>query len=426
MSGTSRREFLGGASALLSALGWEGCASLPERGETLPGWRPGELDLHFIYTGCGENMFYRLPDGTAILNDTGDFYRPKELAEVPLLPSAERLGGEWVDRYVSRVYAERKIDYAVFTHWHWDHVGHAEFDRPATSDEAFRHRVTSDGRKINGCLCVAEHHEFGTVFDHQYPERDTYGSADTSIRLLAPWVEERRRRGEVRVEPFRVGALDQIAMTRDPEKFRGVFSIRNLHANGKVWDGRDGVRDFAAEYVRISGETHVPQNALSLGFVMRYGKFGFYAGGDLRNENYPDGRGGVVNDEAYLGRVMGPVTVCKMGHHGAADAMSVEFVRAVRAKVYVACMWGRTQANPASLTRIVEGSRQTGERPLILPQVVTSLQRQWAEAAGWEFPHKGAVHVVVKVEPGGGAYRVYLVDARDEGMRVVAKFNGVS
>ena len=44
----------------------------PETGGTLPPWKPGELELHFIYTGCGENCFYRLPDGTAPRLDNRD------------------------------------------------------------------------------------------------------------------------------------------------------------------------------------------------------------------------------------------------------------------------------------------------------------------------------------------------------------------
>ena len=86
----------------------------PEVGSILPKWKPGELELHFIYTGCGENCFYRLPDGTAILNDVGDFYRPSDLNEIPLLPSPDRIGGEWVSRYIQRVYPEKTIDYVIF------------------------------------------------------------------------------------------------------------------------------------------------------------------------------------------------------------------------------------------------------------------------------------------------------------------------
>ena len=142
---TSRRDFLGGGAALLTALGWEGCVSVPDGEKTLPAWRPGMMDLHFIYTGRGENMFYRLPDGTSVLNDVGEFYRPSELKlGTVLLPSAERLGGDWVCRYLHRIYPEKEIDYTVFSHWHLDHVGHASWDRMEDPRGAFPWRKTPD------------------------------------------------------------------------------------------------------------------------------------------------------------------------------------------------------------------------------------------------------------------------------------------
>ena len=67
-----RREFIGGLGAGV-ALGLAGCAraggrnpaaaaSLPPPavGEKYPGWRPGELDIHFIQTGVGEQTFERI------------------------------------------------------------------------------------------------------------------------------------------------------------------------------------------------------------------------------------------------------------------------------------------------------------------------------------------------------------------------------
>ena len=93
----TRRTFLKNCAAA-GIVGTVGVAGRVEAsaGDVFPGWKPGEMDLHFIYTGSGENMFYSLPDGTSILNDTGDFFRPKDLEHTPLLPSAERVGGEWV------------------------------------------------------------------------------------------------------------------------------------------------------------------------------------------------------------------------------------------------------------------------------------------------------------------------------------------
>ena len=66
-----------------------------------------------------------------------------------------------------------------------------------------------------------------------------------------------------------MGALNQIALLRDPAKYKGEFSIRNICANGRLWDGRDGVRDFAAETVAATGSDVLPQNMLSMGFVIQ-------------------------------------------------------------------------------------------------------------------------------------------------------------
>ena len=415
----NRRDFIKNATAfgVLATTGIAKGAS-PEVGKPYPGWKPGEMDLHFVYTGCGENMFYRLPDGTSILNDTGDFYRPRESAQVPLLPSPDRLGGDWMTRYLHRVYPEKTIDYAIFSHWHLDHIGHASFDKPESPHAAYRYRTTADGRKIDGFLCVAEDFTFRRYFDHQYPARGTYNTQDTSMNLLAPWVEEQQKKGLV-VEPFKVGALDQIALQRDPARYKDVFSIRNICANGVVWDGKGGTQDLVGEYVAKTGVDRIPQNTLSLGFVVQYGKFRYWAGGDTQNippsKKNKDDPGLAYED--MVGRRVGPVTLCKMNHHGCSNAMSEEFVKAVRAQAYVACVWCPRQVSQKTLRTITAHSD-----PAIMPNLMPASRR--AEEAGEPYMKnilvQHAAHVVVKVLPGGDAYRIYLLEARDESMNVLS------
>jgi len=417
-----RRDFLEMVMASAACTGFTGCLSLDEVGAEYPGWRPGEMDLHFVYTGCGENMFYRLPDGTAILNDTGDFYRPNDLALVPLLPSADRLGGDWMTRYLKRVYPEKTIDYAIFSHWHSDHIGHAQWLTPGGAVEepsaAYRFRTTADGRKINGFLCVAEEFGFRRYFDHQYPARGTYRTQDSSLQLLAPWVEEQKKKGLI-VEPFRVGALDQIRLQRDPDRYRGIFSVRNVCANGVLWNGKEGVRDFAAEHVAATGKDKISQNTLSLGFVLQYGRFRYWAGGDV-HQKLKAKDGSTVNYEALVGERVGPVSVCKMNHHGCSDAMDEGFVRAVRAQAYVSCMWCSRQAHPKTLACLSRIGSYDGKKPFLVPNLVTPIQADPQKSGDYELSASGASHVVVKVLPGGDRYRIYLLEAADESLRVKA------
>lgn len=427
---TDRKSFIGGAvtAFALGALpSWlvkagEGL----DAADRLPPWKPGELELHFIYTGCGENMFYRLPDGTAILNDVGDAYRPKDVAYTPLLPSPDRLGGEWTSRYIQRVYGESVIDYLMFSHWHDDHIGHAGFGRKNTPDMDYRYRTTADGRKIDGFLCVAEDFGFRRYFDHQYPERGTYKSQGSCMQLVAPWVEEQKRKG-LAVEPFKVGALDQIALLRDPGKYKGVFSVRNVCANGRLWDGMDGVRDYAAETVAATGVVSLPQNMLSMGFVIQYGRFRYWTGGDIQPSFRKQGfstKDGPVNYEAEVGRRVGPVTVCKTNHHGCGDAMCADFIRSVRAQAYITNVWSHWHVDKGTMERMSSRELHPDFDPLIIPNFMPTDRaekfRDMPFMKNVPPETKDGVHVVVKVAPGGETYWIYLVDARDESMRVRA------
>lgn len=420
---STRRTFIKScaAASFAGAFGITGRAEAGA-GDIYPGWKPGELDLHFVYTGCGENMFYRLPDGTAILNDTGDFYRPRDLANVPLLPSPERLGGEWMSRYVQRVYQEKVIDYLMFSHWHGDHIGHSTFDRKETPGASFRYKTLADGTRINGFLCVAQNFGFKRYFDHQYPNKGMYGGNDSCIKLVSDWLAVQKGKGLV-CEPFKVGALNQIALQRDPGKYPN-FSIRNICANGRLWDGKDGERDLVGEYVAQTGAKRIAENTLSLGFVMQYGKFRFWSGGDTQNIPKSKKSPGLAYED-MVGERVGPVTLCKMNHHGCSNAMSEAFVRAVRAQAYVSCIWCPGQVVEQTLSRMASREIHAGFDPLILPNLMPKCQAERYQGRDFmkNIATKGPAHVVVKVLPGGDAYRVYLLEAHDESMRILDRFD---
>jgi hypothetical protein len=44
-----------------------------------------------------------------------------------------------------------------------------------------------------------------------------------------------------------------VAMACDAPKYKDIFSIRNLCANGVAWDGKNGARDYIASHEKAPG-----------------------------------------------------------------------------------------------------------------------------------------------------------------------------
>ena len=388
----------------------------PEIGKPLALWRQGELDLHFVYTGRGENMFYRFPDGTTMVNDTGDFYRPKEVKNIPWHPRRDFLGGEVMARYLERHLSSPSIDYAVVSHWHTDHVGNPDLGC----------RTAKDGRRICGLALLGEKYAFKNYFDHQYPDLGKYGSEDKSLSMMREFLEAKKKEG-LHCEKFRPGALNQIRLVNDKDGcYRNSFSIRNVCANGVCWTGGEECVDYAAIHVKAAGkEVKINQNLLSMGFVVQYGKFRYWAGGDVSGF-LKDADGRPFNYEAVVGKSVGPVTVCKTNHHAWKDAMVKEFVEEVKAAAYITNLWCPHHIQDCNMQHISSRKLYSGER-LVFPTFVPELPKQkWPDAPWWRDIVPGGGHVVVRVAPGGETYKIYQLESKDESQRVKAVFAGVS
>ena len=398
----SRRDFLGcmastGVFAALPALGSAARA-------VYPGWKPGELDIHCIQTGCGEQTFFIFPDGTTMLLDCGDMYRPQYLMNVPRQPGPERLGGEWVSRYVQRLIPQRTIDYFVLTHWHADHCG----------GPSLRSECAADGRRVCGITRFAEDFAIRHYFDHQYPRSGVYASSQDSdaLEMRRAWIPLMHDRCGMQPHAFEVGARNQIKMLgSDAAKYEKAFSIRNLHANCVYWDGKGGTVDYAPEYMRQRPEMNgtIAENALSLGFRLDYGKFSAYFGGDI---DYPD-------YEDRLASVIGKVNVCKMNHHGCPTSMGRELCRQLAPQLYLACIWSPNQITDINLVNMTSRELYPGPRYLC-PGYLPKVKKR--EYAGRDFmndylPVQG--HTVVKVAPGGASWEFFVLTVEDESMTVL-------
>ena len=388
-----------------------------EIGKPYVGWKEGELDLHFISTGVGENAFHIFPDGTTMLLDAGDWNIQAYKDGVPIVPNDSRRPGEWIARYISRVRPGLEtIDYVMASHFHTDHIGDggAGLRKKGLAGDA--------DYMISGISHVGEYYKYGVAFDRGYPTYDqpTTWAPKERENLVKFWNYAEKELGLKR-EEFIVGALDQIKLKRDPEKYD--FHVRNIARNGVVWggEGKENV-DFFSLYPK-NRETQKNENTRSLALVVNYGAFRFYTGGDASGVIL-DNEGKNADFEGAIGRAVGPVDVCKANHHSYLDSTPKTFVNAVQARAYVVCVWDRwhLQDNTASNMCDDTATGYPGPR-LMCPTQVHPGNAEMMEGKPWRnrLVERGG-HVVVKAYDGGARYKIYYLTHRDESMKVELVF----
>ncbi len=400
----------------------EGGGSHPLAGKPLPMWKPGEFQVHFIYTGVCESMFWILPDGTTMLLDCGDHpaINRGKLA-VWVLPDGRRHAGEWVARYVSRVNPNGcDVDYMMLSHHHADHGGMGGW---GAGMREWKGRQLS----ASGFMQAADTLKFKVAFDRGWPDfNDPIPNERCDVncyRHMRDVYECLMERDGLKMEKFEVGAVNQVAMRRDAARYP-AFRITNITGNGKILTRDEKVRDL---YAALHGAERLNENGMSLGLLVQYGPFRLYSAGDFSDRTkLPDGS--ALNVEAELAKELDPVDVAKINHHGH-RSMPTELVAALRARVWTACMWDQLHITADTLTRISDRSAYPG--PRLVAGGVFPPERRF-EDAGKAFVRDiapesfDAGHVVVTVAPGGGTYTVAYVTADDESMKVTGAYGFTS
>ena len=393
-------------------------------GKPLPPWKPGEFQVHFIYTGVAESMFWIMPDGTTMLLDCADHpaWTRGKLA-VWVLPNGERYAGEWIARYVSRVNPNKTdVDYMMLSHHHSDHGGMDGWGAGQPIDWK--------GQKIwrSGFMLAAETLKFRYGFDRGWPNfnepvPDEQGDTEclNHIRKTIVYLQER---DGLKMERFEVGAVNQVAMRRNAAEYPS-FKITNICGNGKILCRDGSVKDLF-DWLR-GHKGWINENCFSLGLMVQYGPFRFYTAGDFAEQmKKPDGTRVWMED--CIAPELDPVDVAKMGHHGC-YSMAKSIVSALQARVWTACVWDKVHLPEVTLERLADRSIYPGPR-LIAPGVFTPMKR--LEMAGKPFladiaPESfEAGHMVLTVAPGGKTYNYAYVTADDESMKVTGAYDFVS
>lgn len=391
-------------------------AIAPEVGKPLPAWSKGELDIHHINTGRGDALFFVLPDGTTMMEDFSGKTVEKPPFSLPTKPDASRPPGEWVARYVQRTLpaGAKGIDYAVISHFHGDHMGAIVKDSPLAKNGAYQ---------LSGITEFTEHLPIAKVLDRGWPDYDYPAPLDNptvaNYRKFLAW---QVANGKLRVERFAPGRNDQIALLHDAGKYP-TFEIRNVYSNGILWSGAGSTtRNLFPPLAGIAKDDYPIENNLSNVFVIHYGKFDYFSGGDLSNNDAETNSTppAWTDVEAAVGRAAGPVDAMKANHHGSWDANSVGFLAALQPRVVV--VTARGEGHPAvntwkhlSSTKVWPGARDI---------FITNVGPATAQTSYGilDDARSSQGHVVIRVAPGGGSYRVFVIDDGDERMRIKAVF----
>lgn len=404
--GWSRRGVLAAGAALAAAPARADDGREDRPGQALRPWRPGGLDIHHIATGRGDSTLIVGPDGASLMIDAGATLATAPPAVAPR-PDAGRRPGEWIGRYARRRLRDTGrdgIDVFLASHFDPDHIGDVGDATPSAPGGAYR---------LTGVTDVDAIAPIGRLIDRGFPDYDR------PRPLAAPFQENYRAFVRARlaagraVERLRPGARDQL---RAGDGFAD-FSIRNLAVNGEVWTGEgEDARPLFPPMEGLAPRDRPEENAWSAAIRLAYGPFGYFAAGDLTSSTF-DGVLPWRDVETAAARAAGPVDVAVTPHHGMFDATGAGAARALSPRVWIIPAWHAVHPSLSVLTRLFDPRLYPGERHVL----ATALEPATARAAPWLMDRLASRegHVVVRVEPGGGRYRVVVTDNRDEADTVV-------
>ncbi len=368
-------------------------------GKALPAWKEGYLDIHAVNTARGECTFFVLPDGTTMLVDAGET-RGNTPNLVPQRPNGETPPYETYTKYINHFMKgtrNKVVDYMLLTHFHIDHMGEVYEGCPWAENKTYQ---------LTGVPGVGDRISFKKVVDRGWPD---YKYPIAPISKAFPnylnFIKWQKEKNGMEIEQFKVGKRDQLVLVHNAAGYPN-FEIRNIAANGHVWTGVEDVdRNYFIPTENLPEKEWPDENQCSIVFRVSYGKFDYFAGADLPAVTDLDWQ----NLELPVGSVTGPVEACKSNHHMNYDAMGVTLLKALRPQVVVVHNCKAQQPDIEVLRRILSPTKAyPGKKAVFSTNFHPATQfvaypntEQMAAKQG---------HVVIRVQPGGNEFYVYVLD----------------
>ena len=382
-------------TSLLCVLGLFSFAQ--KEGEPLPPWEKGYMDIHHINTGCGECAFLVFPDGTSLLIDAGE-NKSDNPRHVPPKPNGNKTPGEWIVDYLQdkMPVENRKLDYALITHFHSDHMGGVL----KTKNESGRYYNT-------GMITVAENIQIGVLVDRGFPDYNfLVNTEDKIVKNYLNFLHFTKRK--IKVEQFVPGVNKQFKLLYDSARYAGNFEVRNLYANGWLWTGKEQEKRYLFPDFSTLQKYDIPQeNTLSCALKITYGNFSYYTGGDVTGYPKP-GRSAFHDVETPLAAVVGKTDVCCVNHHGYNNATNDVFISTLAPRVFIIQASDALHPNHSTLDRMFSKYIYRGKRDVFATNLHHAAEIVIGSNAELMKSKQG--HIVIRVLPGGKEYYIYILD----------------
>jgi glyoxylase-like metal-dependent hydrolase (beta-lactamase superfamily II) len=372
--------------------------------DSLPRWKPGLLDIHHLYVGSSVSTFVIWPDATTMLVDAGeiDLHRQRAwwqslgppydttLKALDPVPDSSKSPSAWILDYLHEFWPlqnqPKKLDYLLVTHFHSDHIG----DHPQA-----------------GVPFIASRLPIQTLIDRGYPDYDV----PRGLRQIGDKAVDNYLRfinaTSIPTEQFQVGSTQQVRPRHEPHRYDVELKV--------VKSGDTVLVPSTNTIAKIPNVTivHWNENAMSAAFVLRFGAFRYYQGGD--QQILQDKSGTIVLDTiGPTARATGRVDVATLNHHG--HGVTQEFVDTLDSPVVILQAWCSDQP-PVESIELLAGNKQrqifaTHVFPERLNAVGPRLAKLFASTSG---------HIVVRVHSPpankqrattGQLYEVFVLDGR--------------
>jgi beta-lactamase superfamily II metal-dependent hydrolase len=382
----------------------------------LPAWVPGTLDIHQVVTGRGNAAFMMFPDGTTLLLDAGDAgdaeYDRLHASDADQRPDSSRTPAQWITRYIRHMAgADARLDYAVITHFHPDHMGIITGSEPLSIHGDYR---------LRGITEVGEVLPIDRLIDRGWPDYEYLPppAGDMMFANYRRFVARNMAAGRLRMIGAQAGTANQITQVRRPDTHL-PFEVRIVAVNDRVWTGKGNetkVRFPALDSIPLR-EDWPDENMCSIAIRIRYGRFDYFTGGDMPGYPVP-GAAAWHDEETDVAQAIGPTDVHVVNHHGSLEEENPFWLATLRSRVMIVPAWSATHPSADVLKRMLSPRIYPERRDIFVTLFRDATKTATGARAAQVASDHG--HIVVRVEPGGARYWVLVLDDTTESYRVTS------